>query len=175
MFNHLLSIITEIKGNVLTIGIDDKLLKGFKNNDCVNVYTLNKYNNSFSKSKKRISNKGKTINIKRLKKYFKKNSLDYIICDYNDVKDYLKYVVRDIVYTNSNTLYLYCTSLDDADLITKRFRRYGAVVDIKKFKQNYLLTIDNSNSKTNWILNKIFYMSDTAYNIVELISAILTS
>ena len=175
MFNHLLSIIKEIKGNVLTIGIDDKLLNGFNKNNSVNVYTLNKYNNRFSKSKKRVSNKGKTINIKRLKKYFKKDSLDYIICDYDDVRDYLKYVVRDIVYINSNILYLYCTSLDDVDLITKRFKRYGAVVDIKKYKQNYLLTIDNSNSKTNWILNKIFYLSDTAYNVVELISTILTS
>ena len=64
MFKYLIDIIKNLKGNVLTIGIDDKLLNGFNKNKSVNVYTLDKAKGIFSKSKKRKTEKGKTINIK---------------------------------------------------------------------------------------------------------------
>ena len=175
MFKYLIDIIKKIEGNVLTIGIDDKLLIGFNKNDKVNVYTLDRAKGLFGKSKKRKDNQGKTINIKKLKKYFHKKSLDYIIIDYNEIVDYLKYVVRDIVLLNSNNTYIYCDNDCDIDIIANRFRRYGAKAKIKSFKDKLVIEIDNSNSKTNWFKNKIYYIKDTIYNIGEFISNILIS
>ncbi|MDO4963565.1 MAG: hypothetical protein Q4E75_05700, partial [bacterium] len=74
MFKKLESIIKNLKGNVLVIGIDDKLISYFDKNNFVNLYSiysnnLSSSNNIFSKKKKRKTNKGKSINIKKLKKY----------------------------------------------------------------------------------------------------------
>ncbi len=175
MFKYLLDIIKKMKGNVLTIGIDDKLLNCFNNNSCVNVYTLDRAKGIFGKSKKRRDNKGKTINIKKLKKYFHKKSLDYIVIDYSEIKDYIKYVIRDIVSLNNNKVYIYCDKEVDIELLVKRFKRYKASSIIKEFKDNYVIEIDNGNSRTNWFKNKIYYIPDTGYNIIEFISNVLIS
>lgn len=175
MFKHLFNIIKKLEGNVLTIGIDEQLLSEFNKNNKVNVYTLNKYEGKLLKSKKRKNNSGKTINIKRLKKFFKKNSFEYIICDYQDIKSYSKYVIRDIIRINSQKVYLYCSSEENIELIIRRFKRYGSDIEIKKFKSYILLEIDNTLSKTNWFLDKIYYIIDTIYNLIDLISNILIS
>ena len=175
MFKYLLDIIKNMQGNILTIGIDDKLLNGFNKNGCVNVYTLDRAKGIFGKSKKRRDNKGKTVNIKKLKKYFRNKSLNYIIIDYGEINDYIKYVIRDIVYLNNNKVYIYCNKEDDIELLVKRFKRYNASSFIKEFKDNYVIVIDNSNSKTNWLKNKLYYILDTVYNIIEFISNVLIS
>ena len=38
MYKYLLDVIKNMEGNVITIGIDDKLINGFKKNKKVNVY-----------------------------------------------------------------------------------------------------------------------------------------
>ena len=175
MFKYLIDIIKNLKGNVLTIGIDDKLLNGFNKNKLVNVYTLDKARGIFSKSKKRKTEKGKTINIKKLKKYFNKKSLDYVICDWYEIEPYIKYVVRDIVYLNCNKLYIYGDKSMDIDIITKRFKRYGSKLNIKEFKDTIVIEINNIESKTNFLKNKLYYCTDTLYNLVEFISNLLVS
>ena len=174
MFKYLIDQIKIMKGNILTIGIDDKLLSGFNRNNTVNVYTLDRAKGIFGKSKKRKDKEGKTINIKRLRKYFHKKRLDYVIVDYDEIKDYLKYVMRDLVYLNNNKLYLYGVD-EDSDLIEKRFKRYKANCLIKRFKDHILIEVDNSKSRTNWFLNKVYYISDTIYNFVDFVSNILIS
>lgn len=178
MYKSLLEIIKKLKGNIIGIGLDDKLLSGFTGNNLVNVYTIEKDKNisTLGKSKKRKTNSGKTINIKKLYKYFKKDSVDYIICNVEEVNDYLKYFIKDSVYLNNKKIYLYGTKeIVDCDLLKKRYRRYKSNVEIKEFKDNILLIIDNSNSKSNWVLNKIYFIKDTFYNLAEFISDILIS
>lgn len=178
MYKYLLDIIKKIEGNVIGIGIEDKLLDGFKRNNKVNVYTINKSISriSFFKSKKRTTSSGKIINIKKLYKYFKKNSVDYIICNIEEVNDYLKYFIRDGIYLNKNKIYLFGNKNDmDIDLLNKRFNRYNSKIDIKEFKDNILLIIDNTNSKTNSFKNIIYFISDTLYNLIDFISNVFIS
>ena len=177
MFKHLIEIVKNLKGEVLAIGVDDKILAGFKSNDSVNVFTLNKVESLFERRKKKIKRDktGKDINIKRLRKYFKKQKFDYMIINYEEIEDYLKYVVRDIVYLNTNTLYLYCDMECDIELLIKRFNRYGASIKVTKYKESILLEIDNKKSKTNWLKNKLYYVPDTLYNIGDIISNILVN
>ncbi len=178
MYKYLLDIIKKIEGNVITVGIDYKLLDGFDRNDKVNVYTIDqaKSNCGFGKKKKRKTSSGRTINIKKLYKYFKKSSIDYFIVDSDEIKDYLKYFIRDSIFLNKKKIYLYGNKDSiDIELFEKRYKRYQSNIEIKEFKENVLLIIDNSKSKSNWLKNKIYYLSDTVYNIVDFISNILTS
>ena len=52
MFNRLNEIIKKLEGNVLVIGIEDKLLKKFEKNNKINLYSIYSDNSSgiFSKS-----------------------------------------------------------------------------------------------------------------------------
>lgn len=176
MFKSLTEIIKELKGNVLTIGIDIKLIPTLMKNKYINVYSIDKSSTGIlGKSKKRKNNKGKDINIKKLKKYFNKKSIDYIICDYSEIEDYTKYIFRNFIYLNCNMLYLYCDKNHDIDLIIKRFKRYGSNIDIKEYKDNYLLLINNKNSKTNFLKNIIFFILDTLYNLIDFIGNILVN
>ena len=177
MYKYLIDIIKKIEGNVIGVGLDSILLDGFDKNNHVNVYTIDRAKTGITstKSKKRTTSSGRTINIKKLYKYFKKDSIDYIIGDIEEVNDYLKYFIRDSIYLNRSKLYLYGNKNIDIELLEKRYKRYKVNIEIKKFKDSYLLIIDTSNKKTNFIKNKLYFISDTLYNIVEFISNVLVS
>lgn len=178
MYKYLLEIIKKMEGNVIGVGIDDKLLSGFSKNNKVNVYTIDKGSKGIgvSKSKRRKTSSGKTINIKKLYKYFKKDSIDYFICNIEEINDYLKYFIRDTIFLNRKKIYLYGDKSNmDLELLEKRYKRYRSQVEIKEFKDSVLLIIDNSNVKYNWFKEKVYFIKDTIYNIVEFISNVLTS
>ena len=40
MYNRLIELIKKTKGNVLTIGLDDKLISAFDKNNNVNLYSI---------------------------------------------------------------------------------------------------------------------------------------
>lgn len=173
MFKYLLDVIKNMEGNVITIGIDDKLINGFKKNKKVNVYEINKSENValFQKKKRKMSN-GKNINIKKLYKYFKKKSIDYIICDYEQIIKYYKYVFRDSIYLNKGKIYFYLDKNMDMDYILK-YKRYNSKIEVKEYENTKLIIIDNSSSKTNKVKNILFYISDTFNNFLDFISNIL--
>lgn len=178
MIKEILKLIKNVEGNVITIGIKnskimDKLLK----NNKINLFDINKDDSiGFFKSKKRKLNNGKTINIKKLNKYFNKKSIDYIICDIEEIKDYLKFFVKNSIYLNDKKLIMYGNSEDiDLDNLIKRYKRYNVNIETITISDNFILIIDNSKSKNKRILEKIYYIKDTLYNLVEMISNILVS
>lgn len=178
MIKEILKLIKNIEGNVITIGIKnskimDKLLK----NNKINLFDINKDDNIvFFKSKKRKLNNSKIINIKKLNKYFNKKSIDYIICDIEEIKDYLKFFVKNSIYLNDKKLIMYGNNEDvDLDNLIKRYKRYNVNIETITLSDNFILIIDNSKSKNKRILEKIYYIKDTLYNLVEMISNILVS
>ncbi|MBR6690008.1 MAG: hypothetical protein IKL65_01595 [Bacilli bacterium] len=177
MFNKLEEIIKKVKGNVLVIGLDDKLLDKFEKNNKVNLYSIysSKSNGIFSKSKKRETNQGKIINIKKLRKYINKKSVDYLICNMEEMKEYYKYIIKDTVYLNCNTLYIYSSDEIDKEFLIKRYKRYNVKIDCKEYKTGYILTIDNTNSKNNYIKDKLYFIKDSFYNVAEVIGNIMVS
>ncbi len=178
MYKSLLEIIKKIEGNILCVGLDDKLLEGFSKNNLVNVYTIYQAKRGLgvSKSKKRKTSSGRTISIKKLYKYFKKSSIDCIICNIEEVNDYLKYFIKDSIYLDKKIIYLYGDKKNiDLELLQKRYQRYHSKIEIKEYKDNVLLIIHNEEAKTNWLKNKLYFIKDTCYNLVEFISNVLTS
>lgn len=178
MIKEILKLIKNVEGNIITIGVKnskimDKLLK----NNKINLFDINKDDSiGFFKSKKRKLNNGKTINIKKLNKYFNKKSIDYIICDIEEIKDYLKFFVKNSIYLNDKKLIMYGNNEDvDLDNLIKRYKRYNVNIETITISDNFILIIDNSKSKNKRILEKIYYIKDTLYNLVEMISNILVS
>lgn len=178
MFKSLEEIIKKIEGNVLVLCLDDKLLDKFEKNNKVNLYAIysNKSSESFfSKNKKKQTNKGKSINIKRLRKYINKNSVDYLICNMDEIKEYYKYIIKDTIYLNNNTIYIYASNNIDKDFIISKYKRYNVEITCNDYKNGYILTIDNKNGKNNYFKDKLYFIKDTFYNIAEVIGNIMVS
>jgi hypothetical protein len=177
MNKELINSFKEITGNVLTIGVNSQeLLKNLEKKN-INLYSLNKSGCSKHNSQKNLINKdGKKINIKKLRKYFYKKSLDYIICNFQEIKNYTKYFVKDSICINSNTLIIYTTNLNlDIDYLVKQYKRYTADVLVKKEKEYVIIKVNNKNTKNKKIKEKMYYVQDSFHNFSNFVSDILVS
>ena len=177
MFNKLEEIIKESEGNVLTVCLDNKLMDKFDKNNKVNLYSIDSNNKPsiFGKQNKKTTNKGKTINIKRLRKYINKNSVDILICNMNEMFKYYKYFIKDSIYLNNNKIYIYSNNEIDKDFIIKKYKRYNVNISDTDYKNGFIITIDNTKGKNKFIKDKIYFIKDTMYNLAEFIGNILVS
>ncbi len=175
MFNTLEEIIKKTKGNVLSVCLDEKLMNAFKNNNKINLYSIDSDSSSniFNRKNKRKTNKGKTINIKKLRKYINKKSVDYMFCNMNEMFGYYKYFIKDSIHLNNNKLYIYAEKNIDKDLLIKNYKRYNVKIECTEYKTGYILTIDNTKSKNKYIMDKLYFIKDTFYNIAEFIGNLL--
>lgn len=173
MFKFFKSITADMSGKIITIGVDDKIITMLKQNKKVEIYDINKSSRiALFQKKKRTTSSGKKINIKKLYKYFKKKSIDFIICDYEQITGYYKYIFRDTIYLNSSKIYYYAKKDIDIEYISK-YKRYNSKITIKEFKDYNVVIIDNSNSKTSKFKNIRFYFSDTLNNFIDFISNVI--
>lgn len=175
MFNKLEEIIKNSEGNVLSICLDDKLMNAFSKNNKINLYSIdsNKNTNFFKNNKKMKTNKGKTINIKKLRKYINKKSVNFMFCNMNAIYPYYKYFIKDSVYLNDNLLYLYGNNEIDKDLIINNYKRYTNDIEYIEYKKSFLIIINNTNSKNNFIKDLFYLVKDTIFNIAEFIGNFL--
>ena len=174
MFKYLYDEIKNMEGNVLAIGIDDKLINAIKKNKNINAFEISKSErfSLFQKKKRKLESNGKSINIKKLHKYFKKGSINYIIVDYEQILKHYKYVFKDSIYLSKGKLYFYMPKDIDSDYINK-YKRYNSKINIKEYDSTKLVIIDNGEAKTSKVKNIIYLFSDTMTNLIDFISNIL--
>lgn len=161
-------------GNVLGIGVDEKISEILEQNDLVtNCNLLNSYSKETNKKqtkKKRL----KKIRIKKLRKVFKHKKVDFIICNTEEIKKYLKTFIKDSVYINKDMLYLY--NIKDEELkqeLIKKYKRYNTIVEEIKDENTTILKIDNKNSKTNIFKDTLYLIIDTLTQLLNIISDLL--
>lgn len=178
MFKNLEEIIKNIKGNVLILELDNDLIDKFDKNNQVNLFSISSgLSNGRKKinSKKKFTNKGKNINIKKLRKYINKKSINVIICNMNLMFKYYKYFIKDSIYLSNNLIYIYANNDIDKDFIIKKYKRYNVKIKVSDYKNGYILVIDNTNGKNNYLKDKIYFIRDTFYDLAELIGNVLIS
>jgi len=167
MNKELIKIIKTFEGNVLGIGIKENLLEIIdKNEKILNCDILSNEIKTNGKSKKRKLFGNKSININKIRKKYKKKKIDYIICEYETISEYMRKFVKNSVYINKNKLYFYGNV--DLDVI-KRYNRYNTKIDIKKYKDSYIVEIDNTKAKNNFIKDFLYLMKDTITFVIEII------
>lgn len=161
-------------GNVLGIGVDEQITEILEQNNLVtNCNLLNSYTketNQKPTKKQRL----KKIRIKKLRKVFKKKKVDFIICNIEEIKKYLKTFIKDSIYINKDMLYIY--NINDEELkqeLIKKYKRYNTIVEEIKDENTTILKIDNKNSKTNIIKDTIYLIIDTLTQLLNIISDLL--
>lgn len=173
MQEKLLSKIKEMKGNLLVIGIaDEKIIKAIETNDDITICNfLDSNAGKGIKSKKR----GKRVNIKKIRRIFKRKTVDYIICDINVMSKYFRYFIKDSIYLcKKEVIYIGNTSDYDLDILISRYKRYKVLTELKKYKEKFLLIISTDQAKNNKIKDIFYFLGDTAIEIGNYITIFLT-
>lgn len=175
MDTYIIEKIKKMEGTLIGIGIENKKIKEeIQNNSNIKTcYLLEKFPSILSKKKFQIFN-NKTVNIKKIKKVFKKKRIDNIICNYETVKPFLKTFVRDSVYINKNKLYIYGEK-EDIEKIVERYKRYTDEIEIKKEQDSFLIIVDNKNTSNKKITDIKYWWIDTLNNIADILTAILVN
>ena len=157
--------IRKLKGNLLLISNDEKLMNLIeKNKNITESYVLS---NISSSKKGKLKFKNKKIQINKIKKYFKKKSIDNIIVDYSLIKKYISCFVKNSIYLNKGNLYFY--NLDED--IDYKYKRYN--VEIEKNKN--FMKIDNTKSKNNFIKDNYYIFKDKKDKLLDILSDFITS
>lgn len=171
--------IRKLEGNVLCIEIrDDKIMSKLNKNNKISIYEL--YRNEkkgIFKRRKRIKTKGgKSVNIKKFRKIFKKKSIEYIIINIDNIYDYYKFLVSNSIYVcNTKVMVFGSSKYIDDNVIASKFKRYNVEITNYKEDDKYLCVIDVSKAKFSKIKEKFYIIIDTFINIGDMISYILTS
>lgn len=161
--------IKNIKGNLLLISNDEELMDAASNNKNIDEsYTLSSINNK-EKSKNKLKLGNKKIQINKIKRYFNKKSIDYIVVDYKLIKDFLPRFVKNSIYLNRGNLYFY--NLEKENEIVKKYQRYKA--EIKENKE--YIEINNKNTQNNIIKDNYYIFKDKKDKILDKLSDLITS
>lgn len=164
--NELNKIINQFNGNVLGIGLNEKLIKQLdKNKKIVECNLLDNV------TKGKGFGKSKVIKIKKIKKHFKKKSINFILCNYESISKYLNSFVKNSIYLNDFKIYFYGNY--DLEKLIKRYKRYNTKIDVIKEKDFYILEIDCSNAKNNFFKEPFYLIIDLIDLSIELIGDVL--
>ena len=187
MNKELIKIVKNVSGNVVSIGLDDELNDLLEQNMSIldlDIISLNKKRGTItSKSNDQLNKydtkykikrmKNKKINIKKLRKLYNKKKVDYLLVNYEIIKKYMRYFIKDSVYINNNKLYLFGTSNKEIKTIVKKYKRYNVLIKPTENKEYFILEIDNTNSKNNKIKDIFYFISDTFEVISDFIGDFL--
>lgn len=163
-----------MSGNVLGIGVDAKITEILEQNNLVtNCNLLNSYTKEINNSKNK-KQRLKKIRIKKLRKVFKKKKVDFIICNIEEIKKYLKTFIKDSVYINKDMLYIY--NIKDEELkndLIRKYKRYNTIIEEINDNDTIILKIDNKNAQTHIIKDFIYLIIDTVLKLFDIISDLL--
>lgn len=167
MNKELEQIIKKLKGNLIGIGIkEEKILKLIEKND--NILECNLLD-CFEPDTK---GNGKNKKIINLRKKFKKRKTNYIICNFDRIKEIENKIIYDTIYICNKEIFIYDKEKQELENLTRRYSRY-ANVEILNYKEGniYKITIKKNISKINEIYYKII---DNLISLIDFISNLLT-
>ncbi len=159
-------IVKTVDGNILCIGIKyNQIMKLLlKNRKIISCKLIETNIDSISNNK----SKDKVISLKDIKKIFGKKKIDYIICDFKEVKKELKHYIKNNIYINKTKTYIY-GNIHDINLneLKYRYERYGSKVNEELDNSEFLLEIDNNNVKIDRLKSTVFYTRDCMVDAFE--------
>ena len=134
MKENIIKEIKNMKGSLLGIGIDDlSMLDAIENNSNIDLCYILSNGGKNSNKRFKLFKKGRTkkVNIKKIKKYFRKKSLDNVLCDYKVIKKFYKSFVSNSIYINKGKLFIY-GNIKELEKIREKYERYTNDIKVEK-------------------------------------------
>ena len=178
LVHNLKEICEDLKGTFLSIGLAyptvEKVLEQNKKITCGYLLNFDGKKRGKGKDKDQVTGKMRKISIKKLRKTFKKKSVDTIMCYYQDIEKYMRFFVADSVYINCGKLYIYGKKkefvLED---LKGYYDRYQTKIEITEYDEDFLIEIDNTKAKNNWLKDKGYRIKDAITYYVNCIGDFL--
>lgn len=169
--NELKKIIKEIEGKVLLIGDYSTDINQIisDNKNVIFCEQLTRLNNKIVSNQK--SGKTKKINIKKIKKKYKKNGINYLFIEEEQIIDFKNTFIRDSVYVAKNKIYFIKSK--ESEQIVKMYSRHSKKIDIIPCLDGKIICIDVTGCKNNKLKDIWFYMIDCFTDVINIISDIL--
>ncbi|MEG0826471.1 MAG: hypothetical protein RR404_03265 [Bacilli bacterium] len=172
MNEQLKKIFKLIEGKIVIFGINlDKYTKIIETNH--KITSLDVLENISTKKNKKHG-KQRQILIKNLRKKYKKSKIDVIICNVDEVKKHLIYLIKETIYIGKKDVYLYGSKELVNDTLDK-YKRYNISYKVLEFDKKTIIKIDISNVKTNKIRDNFYLIKDKLTNVLNIVTDILTS
>lgn len=177
MKENILKEIKSMKGALLGIGIDDAtMLDAIEENKKIDLCYILSSGGKTENKKFKLYKRGRTkkINIKKIRKYFRKKSIDNILCDYKVIKKFYRSFVPNSIYINKGKLLIY-GDIKELDKIKEKYERYTNDIKIEKNNKTFLLIINNEKAKTNMIKTNYYKIKDTFSDAIDYLTDFLTN
>ena len=163
-----------MSGSLVAIGIKDTdLIKEIDKNN--KIFMCDLLNSVSLKSKTSTKKSQKKKYVKNLKKHYKKDKINYMIINIDEVEKMLKTFIRDTIYINNKEIYYFSNRKYILEKVEKRYHRYTNKTEITKYEDGYILKINTENTKNNYFKDKLYYLLDTMSNGADIIADILIS
>lgn len=174
MNEKILEIVNQMKGSLLGIGITDTdVLDAIESNDgihtCYILSNLSLTGKKFSMTKR---GRSKKVNIKKIKKQFKKKALDNVICNYDIIKQFQRSFVPNSVYLNNGYLYIY-GSKDEIENLKQKYQRYTNDIEMIETEEGSIMKVNNKNTKNNFFKDTLFKIKDFGSDALEFLTDLL--
>ena len=166
--------IKNMSGSLVAIGIKDvNIIKTIDKNQKINMCDL--LNSTSLSSKTTAKKKGKKKYVKNLKKHYKKNKINYMVVNIDEVSKMLKTFIRDSIYICNKEIYYFSDKKTILGKVESKYHRYTKKTEITKYEDGYILKIDVCDAKNNYFKDKFYYIIDTLSNCADIIADILIS
>lgn len=167
--------IKAMRGSILGINLNSNMIESLKKNE--NITSCNLLENDgigLFKGRNRKSKKGKSerVTLKRLIKRFGNKSHNFLIADLKTINSYKKLFMKDSINLTTTKVYLYIEEDFDESHLVAMYKRYTDV-EIIECKDGKILKIETENIKTNYILDKVYFVVDIVWDLFDLISDVL--
>lgn len=174
MNEQIINTINNIKGSLLGIGITNtNILDAIENNDDIHTcYILSNLNLTGKKFSLTKHGRNKKINIKKIRKCFKKKSLDNIICNYDIIRQFQRSFVPNSIYLNNGYLYIYGDKNKIKNL-RQKYQRYTDDIEIIENENGSIMKVNNKNTKNNFFKDILFKIKDFGSDAIEFITDLL--
>ncbi len=166
--NELKEIIKVMNGKLLLIGnYSNKLKEIIDNNE--NILFCDELTSNVVDGK----GKGKTkrLNIKKIKKHYKKNKINNTIVNFEEVKEYKNTFVKDSTYITKGNIIVIDKNSDET--IFNMYKRYTKDIKIINCLDGKIFVINSSKAKNNKIKDMYYFIHDLIIDIFDTIGNLL--
>lgn len=166
--NELKEIIKVMNGKLLLVGnYSNKLKEIIDNNE--NILFCDELTSNVVDGK----GKGKTkkLNIKKIKKHYKKNKINNTIVNFEEVKEYKNTFVKDSTYITKGNIIVIDKNSDET--IFNMYKRYTKDIKIINCLDGKIFVINSSKAKNNKIKDMYYFIHDLIIDIFDTIGNLL--
>lgn len=168
--------VKKIEGNLILIGIYDQLIfktvdENDKITDCMIINNKKFSYGELNNGRGRV----KHYNIKRLRKTFKKKTVNNIVANYDELKNKLHHFIKNSIYISKGNIYIYCNKEEDIDELVRRYNRYETTINIEEKEECKIVIIDASKAKNKKIKDIGYTISDIVFIATDFIGDLLTN